>query len=125
MIDVKSQASGEVLEVPVELGDKVEKGALLVRINPRDVRNAYDQAEADLEVAQARQSIADRQLARTSSLRESQVVTEDEYETSLLEAANAKASLIRGEDQSRAGGGSSQRRDRTVADQRHRRREDG
>ena len=97
VIDVKSQASGEVLQVPVELGDKVKKGALLVRINPRDVSNAYEQAEADLEVAQARRSIAERQLERTSALRESQVVTEEEYETSLLEAANAKATLTRAE----------------------------
>ena len=97
VIDVKSQASGEVLQVPVELGDKVEKGALLVRINPRDVSNAYEQAEADLEVAQARQSIAARQLERTSALRENQVVTEEEYETSLLEAANAKAAQTRAE----------------------------
>lgn len=97
IIDVKSQASGEVLEVPVELGDKVEKSALLVRINPRDVRNAYDQAVADLEVARARNTIAQRQLERTNSLRESQVVTEEEYEVSLLEAANAKASLVKAE----------------------------
>lgn len=97
VIDVKSQASGEVLAVPVELGDKVEKGVLLVRINPRDVRNAFNQAEADLEVARARQSISKRQLERTTSLRESQVVTEDEYEVALLEAANAKASLVKAE----------------------------
>ena len=97
IIDVKSQASGEVLEVPVELGDKVEKSALLVRINPRDVRNAYDQAVADLDVAKARNTIAQRQLERTNSLRESQVVTEEEYEVSLLEAANAKAALVKAE----------------------------
>lgn len=97
VIDVKSQASGEVLEVPIELGDKVEKGALLVRINPRDVRNAFNQAEADLEVARARQTISRRQLERTTSLRESQIVTEDEYEVALLEAANAKASMVKAE----------------------------
>jgi HlyD family secretion protein len=97
IIDVKSQASGEVLQVPVELGDKVEKGALLVRINPRDVRNAFDQAEADLEVAQARNTIAQRQLERTTSLRDRQVVTEEEFETSMLEAANAKAALVKAE----------------------------
>ncbi len=97
VIDVKSQASGEVLEVPIELGDKVEKGTLLVRINPRDVRNAFNQAEADLEVARARQTISRRQLERTTSLRESQIVTEDEYEVALLEAANAKASMVKAE----------------------------
>lgn len=96
VIEVKSQASGEVMEVPVELGDRVEQGALLVRINPRDVRNAYEQARADLDVAEARFTVAARQLERTSNLRESLVVTEEEYEQALLENANAKAALVKG-----------------------------
>jgi len=95
VIDVKSQASGEVLRVAVELGARVERGELLVRIDARDVRNVFEQAEADLEVAEARSSIAKRQLERTSTLHESAIVTEDEYESSLLEAANAKASLVK------------------------------
>jgi len=95
VIDVKSQASGEVREVAVELGDNVERGALLVRIDPRDVRNAYDQAKADLDVAEARYTVAERQLKRTEELRESKVVTEEEYETALLEDANAKAALVK------------------------------
>lgn len=95
VIDVKSQASGEVREVAVELGDNVERGALLVRIDPRDVRNAYDQAVADLDVAEARYTVAQRKLERTADLRASQVVTEEEYETALLEDANAKAALVK------------------------------
>jgi HlyD family secretion protein len=97
VIDVKSQASGEVREVAVELGDNVERGALLVRIDPRDVRNAYDQAVADLDVAQARHTVARRQLERSADLRESQIVTEEEYESALLEEANAKAGLVKAE----------------------------
>ncbi|MGI9039234.1 MAG: efflux RND transporter periplasmic adaptor subunit [Gemmatimonadota bacterium] len=95
VIDVKSQASGEVREVGVELGERVERGRLLVRIDPRDVRNAFEQAEADLDVAQSRSTIAERQLGRTSTLRDSAVVTEDEYENALLESANSRASLIK------------------------------
>lgn len=97
VIDVKSQASGEVREVGVQLGDRIERGTLLVRIDPREVRNAYEQAEADLDVARSRATIAERQLGRTSTLRDSAVVTEDEYESALLEAANAKAALVRAE----------------------------
>lgn len=97
VIDVKSQASGEVREVAVELGDNVERGALLVRIDPRDVRNAYDQAVAESDVANARYTVAQRKLERTSNLRESQVVTEEEYENALLEDANAKAALVKAE----------------------------
>jgi len=97
VIDVKSQASGEVREVAVELGDNVERGALLVRIDPRDVRNAYDQAVAENDVANARYTVAQRKLERTGNLRDSQVVTEEEYENALLESANAKAALVKAE----------------------------
>jgi HlyD family secretion protein len=97
VIDIKSQASGEVREVAVELGDRVERGHLLVRIDPRDVRNAYEQASADLDVARARYTVAKRQLQRTVALRDSQVVTEEEYEGALLENANARASLVKAE----------------------------
>ena len=97
VIDVKSQASGEVREVAVELGDNVERGALLVRIDPRDVRNAYDQAVAENDVANARYTVAQRKLERTGNLRDSQVVTEEEYENALLEDANAKAALVKAE----------------------------
>ncbi|MFQ5680427.1 MAG: efflux RND transporter periplasmic adaptor subunit, partial [Gemmatimonadota bacterium] len=95
LIDIKSQASGEILELPVELGDYVEKGRLLVKIDPRDVRNGYEQAEADLEVAEARLDVAQRQLKRTQTLRDSAVVTEEELESAILEHANAKASLVK------------------------------
>ncbi|MFQ5747210.1 MAG: efflux RND transporter periplasmic adaptor subunit [Gemmatimonadota bacterium] len=97
VIDVKSQASGEVREVAVDLGDRVEKGRLLVRIDPRDVRNAFDQAEADLEVARARATISERQLERSTVLRDSAVVTEEEYEAAVLENANAHAALVKAE----------------------------
>ena len=81
----------------VELGDDVERGALLVRIDPRDVRNSHDQAVAELDVARARYTVAQRKLERTTDLRDSQVVTEEEYENALLEDANAKAALVKAE----------------------------
>lgn len=97
VIDVKSQASGEILAMPVDLGDRVERGELLVRIDPRDVRNAYDQAQADLDVARAREEVARRRLERAQILRDSAVVTDEELETALLSHADAKAALVRAE----------------------------
>lgn len=97
IIDVKSQASGEILELAVELGDLARQGQLLVRIDPRDVRNEFDQAEADLDVARARLQIAERRLARSQALHDSSIVTAEELETAMLEHANARAALVRGE----------------------------
>ena len=50
-VEVKSKASGEVLELFVETGDYVDEGTLLVRIDPRTVRNRLAQAEAALKAA--------------------------------------------------------------------------
>ena len=95
IIEVKSQAGGEVLDLPVELGDNVERGKLLVRIDPRDVNNAYEQAKADLDVAVARFDVAKRQLDRMQELHNSDIVTEVELESAILEHANANAALVR------------------------------
>jgi len=97
IIEVKSQAGGEILNLPVELGDRVQQGALLAEIDPRDVRNAHDQAAADLEVAQARFDVAQRQLGRMEQLHDSDIVSQEELETAILEHANAKAELVRAE----------------------------
>jgi HlyD family secretion protein len=94
-VEVKSKASGEILELYVDSGDEVEPGTLLARIDPRDVENAYEQAEAELDVAVSRMGIADAQLQRNQDLLDSEVITAQEYESKQLEFANAKAALVR------------------------------
>ena len=95
VIEVKSKASGEVLRMHVETGDIVERGALLAEIDPRDVRNGFAQADADLEVARARLSTARAQHERVSELRGAGVVTEQELESAALELANGNANFIK------------------------------
>jgi len=97
VVDVKSQASGEILELSVELGDVAEKGTRLVRINPRDVRNSFEQAQADLDVARARFQVGQRRLERSQALHDSSIVTDEELENAILEDANARAALVKGE----------------------------
>jgi len=95
IVEVKSKASGEVLELRVETGDYVERGELLAEIDPRDVRNGLLQAQADLEVAEARQRTAAAQLERSAELRAANVITEQEYESAQLELANANTQLVK------------------------------
>jgi HlyD family secretion protein len=94
-VEVKSKASGEILRLHVDIGDKVEPGTLLVEIDPRDVRNSHDQAVADLEVAQARVDISQAQLDRSEKLLSAGVVTQQEYENQRLDFANSRASLVK------------------------------
>jgi len=96
-VEVKSKASGEILRLHTDVGDEVGQGALLAEVDPRDVQNAFDQAEADLEVARAQGEIAGAQLERSERLLESGVITEQEHEQTRLDAANAQAGLVRAE----------------------------
>ncbi len=94
-VEVKSKASGEILDLFVDSGDEVEPGTVLARVDPRDVQNSHDQAVADLDVAEARIGIARAQLTRSEELLESEVITAQEYEQTQLEFANAQAALVR------------------------------
>lgn len=97
IVEVKSKASGEVLELFVETGDYVEEGALLVRIDPRTVRNRLAQAEAELKAAQSRRTISDSQMERAERLVKQGTFTEADYEQAALELANAEAQVVTAE----------------------------
>lgn len=97
VVEVKSQASGEIQSMPVELGDRVQQGDLLLEINPRDEENQLQQARADLEQAQARLEVAKQQLSRAQVLRDSGVVTAGELESAKLEHANARSAFVKAE----------------------------
>jgi HlyD family secretion protein len=95
VVEVKSKASGEVTALHVDTGDEVERGAVMASIDPRDVRNALAQGEADLDVARARLQISQSQFERSQELRQANVVTQQEYEQNMLDVANARAQLIK------------------------------
>ncbi|HEY3280319.1 MAG TPA: efflux RND transporter periplasmic adaptor subunit [Gemmatimonadales bacterium] len=94
-VDVKSKASGEIIEMNVQTGDDVKSGQLLAAIDPRIPRNNLAQAEANLAVAQAQLGNAKAQLARSDTLYKAQAITETEYESASLAYANANADVIR------------------------------
>jgi HlyD family secretion protein len=94
-VEVKSKASGEILRLHVDIGDAVQPGALLAEVDPRDVRNRYEQANADLDVAKARTEISKAQLDRSQELLTAGVIAEQEHETKRLDYANALANEVK------------------------------
>lgn len=97
VVEVKSKASGEILDFSVETGQVVQRGTLLARIDRRVPQNRYNQAEAQLEVARARLKNAEAQYRRSQELFEARAITEQEFETSTLDVANARASVVSAE----------------------------
>ncbi len=95
VVEVKSKSSGQIITMPVEVGSEVRPGDLLVQLDPRDVKNQYDQAAADLAAAKARQEVALSQRKRSQDLYDAEIITRQELESSGLEDENAKAALVR------------------------------
>jgi HlyD family secretion protein len=94
-VEVKSKASGEILEIGVDTGDRVTRGTLIVRIDQRQPRNTLAQAEAELEVARARLANAQAQMRRSENLFKAESVSETAFEQAVLDTATAKAEVVR------------------------------
>jgi HlyD family secretion protein len=96
-VELKSKASGEILDITAETGDEVEQGALLVKIDPRTARNRLNQAQADLTAARARLSIARAQQERAETLLQQGILSKPDYEKAALELATSQAQVVSGQ----------------------------
>lgn len=94
VVEVKSKASGEILDMKAETGQTVEHGTLLVLVDQRTPRNRLNQSAADLEVARARLENAEAQRKRADELFKSQSISQEEHENAVLAVANAKATVV-------------------------------
>ena len=69
-VEVKSKASGEILEFPFEPGDKVEKGQVLIRLDQETEERNVALTEADLSSAKAElESAKADMLEKTTNLK--------------------------------------------------------
>jgi HlyD family secretion protein len=96
-VELKSKASGEIIELPIEEGDTVKAGQLIARLDATTAQNDYNQAQADVEVARAALSIAQKQWTRQEQLYEEKHISELEHEQSSLALQQAKANLVQAE----------------------------
>jgi HlyD family secretion protein len=93
-VELKSKASGEILQLGADTGDTVESGAMLVRIDPRIPRNRLDQALAQQNAANAKLTNARSQLARGEKLRENAWINPADYDRLVLDAATAESEVV-------------------------------
>ena len=93
-LSVKSKASGEILEMPVQTGDEVKKNQLLAKVDPRIPRNNLTQAQANLAVAKAQLDNATAQLKRSQALFQTQSITQAGYDSAQLAGATAQAAVV-------------------------------
>ena len=97
IVEIKSKASGEILEMPVEMGDFLETGALIAQIDTRILDQELKQVEADYESAEIRLQIAQRQFVRAESLYAEDLISQNDLETSKQNFTSAESQFIRAE----------------------------
>lgn len=101
-VSLSSEVSGEIIELPIKEGQTVEKGDLLVKINPDLIQAAVSQSQAGLQnvraqLAQAEASEKNAQLNynRNKSLFEKGVISKSDWDKSVTDydmaQANSKA----------------------------------
>jgi HlyD family secretion protein len=95
VVEVKSRSSGQVIEMPVETGDLVRPGALIVQLDTRDVQNSYDQAKADLDAAEKRLEVSTIQKQRSDQLLAQKIITPQENEAAQLDYSNSMTAIVR------------------------------
>ncbi|MEW5702210.1 MAG: efflux RND transporter periplasmic adaptor subunit [Candidatus Zixiibacteriota bacterium] len=94
-VDVKSKASGEIIELPIQEGDHVKKGDLIARLDREYAQNDYDQAQADYAVAEVTARQRDRELQRLQALYDQKLSSESELDNARLAYDQANAQLLR------------------------------
>lgn len=93
-IEIKSKASGEIVELPVEEGDFIMQGDLIARLDQKDERAEVAQAQADLDIAKAELKQAQRTFDRRIQLFQSNLISEEEQDQIELGLAVARGKLV-------------------------------
>lgn len=93
---IAAEIAGRIEAVPVEVGQRIERGAVIARIDCRDHVLARERASAVLAAARSRLALAEQQLARGRSLEAQGFISEEALaarvtETEVLRADAAQA----------------------------------
>ncbi|MGN6150756.1 MAG: efflux RND transporter periplasmic adaptor subunit, partial [Lysobacteraceae bacterium] len=93
-IAIGAEVAGlRVTEVAVEVGDRVRRGDVLIRLDARTQRAKVAQAEAALAQAQASAAVAARRAKRTRELASHDFVSRQDADQAESEAIGAEAQL--------------------------------
>src|SRR5215470_10033452 len=96
-IIVGTKILGQIVEEPIEEGQRVKKGDLLARIDDRDYQAQLRQAIADRDLAYANLQLAHSKVSREHELFTGGIISRDEFETFDNAAQVAEAALRRDE----------------------------
>lgn len=85
------RVGGKIADLPVDTGQILKKGALVARLEDRDLQLQLDRLSAELDSAGSRLRLADRQFERMHNLHENENVARNSLEKAQADAESARA----------------------------------
>jgi RND family efflux transporter MFP subunit len=106
--DLGFRVGGKILERSVNVGQRVQKGQILMRLDPVDLKLSLAAQQANVEAARAKYIQTKADEARFAALVGSGAVSRQEYDQARAEFDSAKAQLDAAEAQAKVSGNSSE-----------------
>jgi RND family efflux transporter MFP subunit len=106
--DLGFRVAGKILERSVNMGQRVRKGQVLMRLDPVDLELAFAAQKANVEAARAKYIQAKADEARYAALVKSGAVSRQEYDQARAAFDSAKAQLDAAEAQAKVSNNSSE-----------------
>lgn len=83
--------NARIVELLVQAGDRVKKGAVIAKLDDRDLRAAFDAASAGASAAEAQAAQAQAEQRRIVELYDKQAATRQNYDAVMAQAKAARA----------------------------------
>jgi RND family efflux transporter MFP subunit len=106
--DLGFRVGGKILERSVDVGQRVQKGQPLMKLDPEDLRLSAAAQQANVEAARAKYTQANADETRSAMLVKSGVISPREYDQYRAALDSAKAQLEAAEAQARVSNNSSE-----------------
>jgi len=96
-VSVRPEVNGRILELPVDIGDKVRKGDLLFQLDDRDLQIEKESQQKEIERSKLEVEQAERNYLRSQALYEEFLISKELFEDTKTQYELAKNTLGRSE----------------------------
>ncbi len=96
-VSVRPEVNGRILQLPVDIGDAVKKGALLFQLDDRDLQIEKESQQKEIERAKLEIEQAERNYLRSQALFDELLISKELFEDTKTRYELAKNSLGRSE----------------------------
>ena len=94
-VSVRPEINGKIDELPVDLGDRVKKGDLLVKLDDKELQQQRASLVTEIERAKLQLTQAERNFKRAKELHEANLISQEVFENTKTEFDLARNALDR------------------------------